>query len=158
MGVLQIHPHCLGLNVPLLAKCPPVGYSESEVSEMDGRQMGALLSKLRRERGMTQGQTAELLHVSAQAVSKWERGQGCPDVSLLPSLAGIFGVSVERLLTGDLAPETADGGNMKRLKFYVCPDCGNILTVTGGGEIHCCGRKLRPLEARHADADHSVRV
>lgn len=47
---------------------------------------------------------------------------------------------------------------MKRLKFYVCPDCGNILTVTGGGEIHCCGRKLRPLEARHADADHSVRV
>lgn len=40
MGVLQIRPHCLGLNVPLLAKCPPVGYSESEVSEMDGRQMG----------------------------------------------------------------------------------------------------------------------
>ena len=158
MGVLQIRPHCLGLNVPLLAKCPPVGYSESEVSEMDGRQMGALLSKLRRERGMTQGQTAELLHVSAQAVSKWERGQGCPDVSLLPSLAGIFGVSVERLLTGDLAPETADGGNMKRLKFYVCPDCGNILTATGGGEVHCCGRKLEPLTARPADGEHAVTV
>ena len=77
---------------------------------------------------MTQGQTAELLHVSAQAVSKWERGLGCPDVSLLPSLAGIFGVSVERLLTGDLAPETADGGNMKSLKFSVCPDCGNPVT------------------------------
>lgn len=37
---------------------------------MDGRQMGALLLKLRRERGMTQSQAAERLHVSAQAVSK----------------------------------------------------------------------------------------
>ena len=74
MGVLQIHPHCLGLNVPLLAKCPPVGYSESEVSEMDGRQMGALLSKLRRERGMTQEDMAEKLNLSRQAISKWESG------------------------------------------------------------------------------------
>ena len=125
---------------------------------MDGKQMGALLSRLRKERGMTQGQTAELLHVSAQAVSKWERGQGCPDVSLLPALAGIFGVSVERLLAGDLAPETADGGNMRRLKFYVCPDCGNTLTATGGGELHCCGRKLEPLQARPADEAHTVQV
>ena len=125
---------------------------------MDGKQMGALLSRLRKERGMTQGQTAELLHVSAQAVSKWERGQGCPDVSLLPALAGIFGVSVERLLAGDLAPNDLNGGNMKRLKFYVCPDCGNILSATGGGEVHCCGRKLEPLTARPADEAHSVRA
>lgn len=125
---------------------------------MDGRQMGALLLKLRREQGMTQSQAAERLHVSAQAVSKWERGQGCPDVSLLPLLAELFGVSVERLLAGDLAPEDADGGNMKRLKFYVCPDCGNVLTATGGGELYCCGRKLEPLAARPVDRDHMVNV
>ncbi|SFP40632.1 Desulfoferrodoxin, superoxide reductase-like (SORL) domain [Oscillibacter sp. PC13] len=47
---------------------------------------------------------------------------------------------------------------MKRVKFYVCPDCGNILTATGGGELHCCGRKLEPLEARPADEDHAMTV
>lgn len=125
---------------------------------MDSKQMGALLLKLRRERGMTQSQTAKRLHVSPQAVSKWERGQGCPDVSLLPLLAELFGVSVERILAGDLAPEDTDGGNMKRLKFYVCPDCGNVLTATGGGELHCCGRKLEPLAVRPADGDHMVNV
>lgn len=109
---------------------------------MDGRETGKLLARLRRERGMTQRRVAEELHVSAQAVSKWERCLGCPDVSLLAALSGMFGVSVERLLAGDLAQEEADGGNMKRLKFYVCPDCGNIMTATGGGEPHCCGRKL----------------
>lgn len=125
---------------------------------MDSKQTGALLSKLRKERGMTQRELAEVLHVSAQAVSKWERGQGCPDVSLLPALAETFGVSVERLLAGDLSPENDDGGNMKRMKFYVCPDCGNVLTATSGGELHCCGRKLEPLTVRPADADHGVSV
>ena len=47
---------------------------------------------------------------------------------------------------------------MKRLKFYVCPDCGNILTAMGGGEIHCCGRKLEPLAVKAADEEHSVNV
>ena len=47
---------------------------------------------------------------------------------------------------------------MKRLKFYVCPDCGNILTATGGGELHCCGRKLEPMQARFSDEAHAVTV
>lgn len=125
---------------------------------MEGREMGVLLRHLRQEANMTQRELAEILHVSAQAVSKWETGAGCPDVSLLAALAERFGVSVERLLTGDLEPNELDGGNMKRLKFYVCPDCGNILTATGGGEVHCCGRKLEPLTARPADEEHAVTV
>ena len=71
---------------------------------MDSTRIGALLHALRRERGMTQSQMAAELQVSRQAVSRWKRRQGCPDVSLLPALAELFGVSVERLLTGDLAP------------------------------------------------------
>ena len=131
---------------------------ESEVSDMEGRETGALLRKLRQETNMTQRELAEELHVSAQAVSKWETGAGCPDVGLLAALAERFGVSVERLLAGDLDPNESDGGNMKRLKFYVCPDCGNILTATGGGELHCCGRKLEPLAVRPVDEDHAVTV
>lgn len=125
---------------------------------MDARETGALLARLRKERGLTQRQVAEGLHVSAQAVSKWERCLGCPDVSLLPALSAMFGVSVEGLLAGELAREKNDGGNMKRLKFYVCPDCGNILTATGGGEVNCCGRRLEPLAARPVDEAHAVAV
>ena len=83
--------------------------------------MGVLLRHLRQEANMTQRELAETLHVSAQAVSKWETGAGCPDVGLLAALAERFGVSVERLLAGDLEPNDLDGGNMKRVKFYVCP-------------------------------------
>lgn len=125
---------------------------------MDSREIGNLILQLRRERRWTQRLLAERLHVSEQAVSKWERGLGCPDVGLLPALAEIFGVSVERLLAGDLAPRDTEVGNMKKVKFYVCPDCGNILTATGGGERHCCGRKLEPLTARPVDADHAAAV
>lgn len=125
---------------------------------MDSKQMGELLLQLRREKHMTQQELSQLLHVSPQAVSKWERGNGVPDVSLLPRLTEVFGVSMAHLLRGDLAPEPAEVGNMKRMKFYVCPDCGNILTASGGGELHCCGRKLEPLMAVPVDEDHAVRV
>ena len=125
---------------------------------MNSSEIGSLLLRLRSERNMTQREVAQVLCVSTQAVSKWERGQGCPDVSLLPALAQLFGVSIIRLLAGDLAPEEPEVGNMKRLKFYVCPDCGNILTSAGGGELHCCGRKLEPLQARPADEAHTVQV
>ena len=50
---------------------------------MQDLKTGSLLRQLRREKGWTQRQVAEQLGVSAQAVSKWERDLGCPDVGLL---------------------------------------------------------------------------
>ena len=47
---------------------------------------------------------------------------------------------------------------MKKIQFYVCPDCGNILTAAAGGQLACCGRRLEPLEVRSADPDHAVTV
>lgn len=125
---------------------------------MRNEDTGALLRTLRREAGMTQAQAARQLGVSPQAVSKWERGQGCPDVAVLPELARLFGVSLAGLLAGDLAPGPMEVGNMKRIQFYMCPDCGNILTAAGGGELHCCGRRLEPLKPRPADEAHAVTV
>ena len=130
------------INETLLANPGRFWYPVREVRNMEGNETGALLRRLRLEVDMTQRELAEVLCVSPQAVSKWETGAGCPDVGLLTALAERFGVSVDRLLAGDLEPNESDGGNMRRLKFYVCPDCGNILTATGGGELHCCGRKL----------------
>ena len=47
---------------------------------------------------------------------------------------------------------------MKRTKFFVCPECGSIVTACGSAEISCCGRKLNPLEPKHADKEHSVKM
>ena len=125
---------------------------------MDSKRMGSLLAKLRKEHAMTQLELSRLLHVSPQAVSKWETGNGCPDIAQLQRLAEIYGVSMAQMLRGEVSPGVPESGNMKRLKFYVCPDCGNILTAMGGGEIHCCGRKLEPLAAKAADEAHGVKV
>lgn len=125
---------------------------------MDADKTGALLRSLRQEKHLTQLQVAERLHLSDRTISKWERGQGCPDVSLLPALSDIFGVNIEALLAGDLSPKRADGGNMRCLTFYICPTCGNILTATSRSELSCCGRKLKPLSARPADSGHRLTI
>ena len=71
---------------------------------MEERTVGALIKALRRERGMTQKELAEQLHVTEQAVSRWERGVGRPDVGLLAQICKMFGVSMASLLQWDLAP------------------------------------------------------
>lgn len=56
------------------------------------------ISKLRKKKGVTQEQLAEVLSVTSQAVSKWESAQCCPDISLLPEIAVFFNVTVDELL------------------------------------------------------------
>lgn len=56
------------------------------------------LAELRKRRGMTQQELADLLKVSFQSVSKWENNISTPDIALLPELSAIFGVSVDQLL------------------------------------------------------------
>lgn len=125
---------------------------------MDCEKTGALIRELRLKQGLTQLKLAEQLHISDRTVSKWETGMGCPDVSLLSSLAAALDTRVENLLAGTLAANGADHGNMKKLKFYRCADCGNILTATGEASISCCGKPLAPLVAQPMDADHAVTV
>lgn len=55
------------------------------------------ISALRKKLGLTQDALAGKLGVTFQAVSKWENGQSCPDIDLLPKLADIFGVSIDEL-------------------------------------------------------------
>ncbi len=120
---------------------------------MDCSKIGRLIYDLRKEKGMTQKNLAKLLNLSDRTISKWERGNGCPDVSLLGELSAILGVHIDKLLSGSLEANMADGGNMKRTKFYVCPNCGNVLCATGAAEISCCGRKLKALTAAPIDQE-----
>ena len=68
--------------------------------------IGKRIALLRKEKGLTQEELATHMGVSPQAVSKWENDQTCPDISALPKLASLLGVTVDELLEGkqDLAP------------------------------------------------------
>jgi len=65
---------------------------------MEQQTMGKRIMQLRKEKGYTQEQLAEMMGVSAQAVSKWENDVSCPDISILPFLAEKLGVSTDELL------------------------------------------------------------
>ena len=72
---------------------------------MDAHKTGGLIAQARKEKGMTQKGLAQVLHVSAQAVSKWERGLNFPDLSLLEPLGDCLGLTVSELLSGTQGEE-----------------------------------------------------
>ena len=123
---------------------------------MDQTKTGGLIRALRTQKGLTQKALAETVGVGDKAVSKWERGLGCPDVSLLPELSRVLGVGLETLLTGRLDANDQERGNMKKLNFYVCPDCGNLITAATEAGVSCCGRTLLPLEPQKPEDPLSV--
>ena len=123
---------------------------------MDTNLIGALIRRLRTEHKLTQRHLALQLNVSDKAVSKWERGLGCPDISLLPALAQVLGVELEGLLSGQLDSNEPLGGTMKKMNLYVCPACGNLVTALAEPTLSCCGKKLTPLQPQKAEEGHQL--
>lgn len=117
---------------------------------MDQVKTGELIRVLRTDMGLTQKQLAEMLHVSDKAVSKWECGKGCPDLSLLTALSEVFGKDIHILLAGETEKNEKENGDMKKLRFYVCKDCGNIVTASSDTAVTCCRNRLTPLVPRQA--------
>ena len=68
--------------------------------------LGTNIMRLRKEAGLTQEQLANALGISYQAVSKWENGVSCPDISTLPLLADLFSVSIDSLFGRETAALT----------------------------------------------------
>ncbi len=125
---------------------------------MDQVKTGGLIRALRTQKGLTQKALAEAIGVGDKAVSKWERGLGCPDVSLLPEISRVLGVGLETLLSGSLDANDQERGNMKKLRFYVCPSCGNLITAAAEMGVSCCGRTLLPLEPQKAEGADKLSV
>ena len=98
---------------------------------MDQTKTGRLIRALRQGQNLTQAELGEKLGVGGKAVSKWECGAGAPDIALLPRLSELLGVDTEALLRGELGENDRSSGNLRRMRFYVCPDCGNLLFLTG---------------------------
>ena len=125
---------------------------------MDNRKVGELIYHLRKEKGLTQKQLADQMNISDRTISKWERGYGCPDVTLLPSLSTLLGVNIENILDGELSSNDFVGGNMKKSNYFVCPSCNNFVLATGDITLSCCGRKLEPLEAQKATNEEKLSI
>lgn len=84
---------------------------------MDAIKTGGLIAQTRKEKELTQKDLAEALHVSTQAVSKWENGRSCPDVGLLEPLAEALGLTVTELLSGQRGEEPGEEAVRSSLRF-----------------------------------------
>jgi len=84
--------------------------------------IGSTIKKLRRERDMTQEQLAEYLGITANAVSQWECDKTAPDISQLPSLAGLFETTIDTLLEYDAASKKEDAEYFFRMVREVLPN------------------------------------
>ena len=93
------------------------------MQNIDKEKFGAFVAHLRKEKGLTQREVAERLHLSDKAVSKWENEQSYPDIGFLPQIAAYFHVTTDYLLTGKESPEAApaaglpDDGVLRILQF-----------------------------------------
>lgn len=93
---------------------------------MEKKTIGGFIAALRRANGMTQRELAERLGVSDKTVSRWETDEGAPDLSLIPVIAEIFGVTCDELLRGQrsaageggtAAPEVTAKGERERRRL-----------------------------------------
>lgn len=127
---------------------------------MDCKKIGNLIKNLRIKHNMTQLQLAERLFVSDKTISKWERGLGCPDVSLLIELSSVLGISIEEILTGTSNQNQTKKGLqiMKKANYYICPTCGNLTVCTGLSQVNCCGTVLERCTEKKAEESQKLCV
>jgi len=125
---------------------------------MDSEKIAYLLKSLRKEKNLTQKQVAEILNLSDKTISKWERAKGLPDISVLNEISHLYGINVNEILKGTVEESEINGGNMKNLKYYICPVCGSITLSTGNVSLSCCSRTITPVDARKAEPEEKLTV
>lgn len=84
---------------------------------MNTEKIGRFIAKKRKEKNLTQKELALKLNITDRAVSKWERGMGCPDISLLEELSKILDISIIELLNGEEVDEINEKNIIDSMKF-----------------------------------------
>ena len=108
---------------------------------MDSKLIGAFIAERRKEKGLTQAALAEQLNISNRTVSKWENGDGYPDITSIPKLAELLGVTTDELLNGRL-----DGKEEVKNTQPVYFDLNYTETKKGWREaFHAFGVKKSPF-------------
>lgn len=82
---------------------------------MDNIKTGNLIRELRREKGITQKDLADQLHITDRAVSKWERGLCAPDIALLEPLSEILGVTITDIISGTKTADSMDAETERKV-------------------------------------------
>ena len=96
---------------------------------MDATKIGMFIAALRKSRGMTQQEVAQSLGITDKTVSKWETGNGYPDITMIPALAELFGVTTDEILRGEriIKERDKDGresAETQRQKAYLLDSAG----------------------------------
>ena len=78
---------------------------------MNKIEIGSVIARQRKEKGLTQKQLADTLKVSNKTISKWETGEGFPDITTLPILSETLSITVDELLGGNLIKDRDNSGN-----------------------------------------------
>ena len=87
---------------------------------MDTKKMGAVIKTLRLKSGLTQKELADRLAITDKAVSKWERGLGAPDISMINKLSTILNIDADNLLAGNIAYLENEWSGVLRLDKFEC--------------------------------------
>lgn len=81
---------------------------------MDQKKIGRLLKTLRKEKGLTQEQFAEIVHVSNRTVSRWENGNNMPDVDILIQISDFYEINLRELLDGERKNEKMENNDLEK--------------------------------------------
>ena len=109
--------------------------------------LGEKIQALRKQKGMTQDQLADVLNISRQAVSKWETNESQPDLERLVEIGNLFNVSTDFLIKDGHTPATAPHAsaaapgvrrNSGTSSATTCHICGFKWKVPGGNANYCC--------------------
>ena len=102
---------------------------------MDSAKTGSFISRLRKEKGYTQKELADILNVSDKAVSRWETGKGFPDTALLKPLSNVLGISIGELLEGERFPAVEHKERTDQVIVKSMTDAGRKLLIS---VVTCC--------------------
>ena len=100
---------------------------------MENNRMGEFLAALRKSKGYTQQEVADSLGVSNKTVSSWETGASCPDISMLPVLAELYGVTCDELIRGKRLSgeeELSPAGRKKAMEHLLQRQKTNLFTLS----------------------------
>lgn len=121
--------------------------------------IGTVIAALRKEHDMTQEALANALGVTNQAVSKWESDQSCPDISLLPTIADLFHISIDRLFGRSISPAqekpTLPWQNDDTIRIVVYQGHTYLKNYEKAEEIHV---HLNDITAQNVDCAVSLTI
>ena len=147
--------HLFGNGVPTIRRLHSF-LEPYRILDMDALKTGTIIKERRKELGYTQKVLAELLFLEPKTISKWETGKGFPDISHIAKLSEILGIEATKIIEGEIKKKTKDSGNLKRMSFYLCPECNNLLWSTSSASIFCCAERLSPLVPAEEKIDAEI--